>query len=134
MDESAGGRSASLSTSWTLWTLRTFWTLSTLSSFTGAPRARSGEDVKGHSLLAFDDEALCLQVEHRAIPAAFGHELVVGAELDHTAVLEHADSIRQADGGEAVRDENRGAVAGGSEKAAEDLRFAPHIELRGRLI
>src|SRR5580704_11846469 len=114
MDESAGGRSSSL--------------------FMPASRARSGEDVKGHPLLAFRDETLRLQVEHRAIPAAPGHELVVGAELDHAAVLEHADSIREADGGEAVRDENGRALPRGGEDAAEDLGLAAHIELRGRLI
>src|SRR5687768_7112517 len=64
-------------------------------------RSRSGEDVIGHPLI-LGDEALCLQVEHRSIAAALFHQLVVRAELDDTAVLEHADAVSPAHGGEAV--------------------------------
>src|SRR5882672_10176546 len=59
-----------------------------------ASAARSGEDViRGPLLFACDVEALGLQVEHRAIAAVQCHQLVVRAELDDTALLEHADAI-----------------------------------------
>src|ERR1051325_139653 len=43
----------------------------------------SGEDVIRLPLLLWIGEALRLQLEHRAIAAAAGQQLVVGAELDH---------------------------------------------------
>ena len=79
-------------------------------------------------------EALRLQVEHRAIPAVLRHQLVVRSELDDLAVLEHADAIGEAHGGEAVRDEDRRAMPRRGENALEDLGFAAHVELRGRLV
>src|ERR1700688_1350524 len=78
-------------------------------------------------------EARRLQLEHRPVAAAEGHQLVVGAELDHPAVLEHADAIGMAHRREAVRDEDGGGMAGGGEDAIEDLRLAAHVELRRRL-
>src|SRR6185436_9005368 len=78
----------------------------------------SGEDVIRHVLLAFDDaESLRLQIEHRPVSSAPGHQLVVRAELDHAAVLDDADAIRVAHGGEAVRDQDRGAVPRRTEDA-----------------
>ena len=98
-------------------------------------RRRSGEDVIGRPLLVLGRaEALRLQIEHRAVAAALRHQLVVRAELDDAAVLEHADAVGVAHRGEAVRDEDRRAVARGGEDAVEDLRFAAHVELRGRLV
>src|SRR5262245_34322736 len=91
----------------------------------------ASEDVIGRVLLG---EALRLQVEHGAVAAAARHQLVVGAELDDAAVLEHADAVGVADGGEAMRDEDGGALPGGGEQAIEDLRFAAHVELGGRLV
>ena len=56
------------------------------------------------------DEARRLEVEHRAVAAAARHQLVVGAELDDRAVLEHADAVGVAHRREAVRDEDRRAA------------------------
>ena len=84
--------------------------------------------------LRLDVEALRLQIEHRPVAAAERHQLVVRAELDDAAVLEHADAIGVADGREAVRDQDRGAVPRRGEQAIEDLGFAAHVELRGRLV
>src|SRR5581483_12314533 len=95
---------------------------------------RGSEDVIRLALPAFSAEALRLQVEHRAVASAERHELVVRAELDHAPLLEHADAIRMADGGEPVRNQDRRAVAGRLENAIEDLGLAPHVELRGRLV
>src|ERR1019366_5053170 len=65
-------------------------------------RSRSGENVIRRALLAVRGvEALRLQIEHRPIAPAMRHQLVVRAELDDPAVLEHADAIGLADGGEA---------------------------------
>ena len=58
----------------------------------------------------------------------------MGAELDDPTVLEHADAVGVADGREAVRDQDRGAVAGGGQDALEDLGLAAHVELGGRLV
>src|SRR5689334_15092614 len=71
----------------------------------------SGEDVMRHPhVLVCFAEALGLEIEHRVIPAALCHELVVCPELHDLAVLEHADAIGETHGGEAVRDENRGTM------------------------
>src|SRR5947208_496295 len=95
---------------------------------------RSGEDVIGFALLFRNVEALRLQVKHGAVAAAERHQLVMGAELDHAAVLEHADAVGMAHGGKAMRDQNGGALARGGEQAVEDFGLAAHIELGGGLI
>ena len=56
------------------------------------------------------------------------------AELDDPAALEHADAIGVADGGEAVRDQDGGAMPRRGEQAIEDLRFPAHVELCGGLV
>ena len=68
------------------------------------------------------DEARRLQLEHRAVAAAVGHQLVVGAELDHPAVLDHADAVGQAHRREAVRHEDRRAVRGSRRAPARRSR------------
>src|SRR5260370_36282489 len=69
-----------------------------------ASPSRSDEDVIGQSLfLLRDAEALRLEIEHRAVAAALRHQIVVRAELDDATVLEHADAVGVAYGGEAVR-------------------------------
>src|SRR6185369_3008512 len=79
IDESAGGSGAIVS----------------------AARSRSGEDFIRCTLLLRDVEALRLQIEHRPIAPGQRHQLVVRAELDDPAVLEHADAIGMTHGGEA---------------------------------
>src|SRR5207247_1797537 len=76
IDESAGGNAAML----------------TPVVPAASPRC-STEDVIGRSLLVLGcAETLCLQVEHRPVAAAFGHQLVVRSELDDAAFFEHADA------------------------------------------
>src|SRR6185437_14940854 len=53
----------------------------------------SGEDVKGLPLLVGFLEALRLQVEHRAVAAVQRHQRLMRAELDHAALLDHADAV-----------------------------------------
>src|SRR5437762_3478145 len=77
----------------------------------------SSEDIEHHLLVGFVDgqaggESLGLQVEHGAVATAVSHQLVVGAELDDLAVLEHADAVGMPHGGEAVGDEDGGALPG----------------------
>src|SRR5207248_2678415 len=79
-------------------------------------------------------EALRLQIKHRAVATAFGHELVVRAELDDLAVLEHADAVGVPHRGKAMRDEDGCAAAAGREDAIEYLRLAANVELRRRFI
>src|SRR5207248_8149916 len=66
----------------------------------------SGEDVINCSFVFRNREAFCLQIEHRAIPAAFRHQLIVRAQFDHTAMLEHTDAIGVSDGGKARSEEH----------------------------
>src|SRR6266568_1732668 len=83
------------------------------------------EDIVLHLLLALDDrERLGLQVEHLPVPAAERHQLVVRAQLDDLAPLDHADPVGMPHRGEPVRDEDRRAVPGGGEDPVEDLRLA----------
>src|SRR2546425_919042 len=110
---------------------------SILSGAPGAPgaRSRSGEDIiRSAQLLVRDFEALRLQIEHRPVAPGERHQLVVRAELDDPAVLEHADPISVADRGEAMGDQDGRAMPRGGEQAIEDLRFPAHIELCGRLV
>src|SRR5262245_9641392 len=95
---------------------------------------RSVEDIELRFLLTVFAEARRLQIEHRAVTGAGGHQLVVRAELDHFAVLEHADAVGVANGREPMRDQNGGGALRGGENAIKDLGLAAHIELGGRLV
>ena len=79
-------------------------------------------------------EARRLEVEHRAVAAAERHQLVVGAELDDPAVLDHADAVGAAHGREPVRDEDRRAAPRGVEQPVEDLGLAADVELGRGLV
>src|SRR5688572_6502561 len=94
----------------------------------------SGEDVIRLTLLLGDVEALRLQIEHGSIASTERHQLVVRAKLDHPAVLQNADPIGMPDGGEAMRNQDGGAMPRGGEQTIEDLRFSAHVELCGRLV
>src|SRR5207247_7590015 len=70
-----------------------------------SPRC-STEDVIGSSFLVLGcAETLCLQIEHRPVAAALGHELVVRPEFDDAAFFEHADTIGMPYRGHTVRAE-----------------------------
>src|SRR5229473_5481908 len=98
-------------------------------------RSRLGEDVIGSAqLFVWNDEALRLQIEHRPIAPGEGYQLIVRAELDHPAVLEHADAIGMADRGEAMGDQDGRAMPRRGQQAIENLRFPAHVELRRRLV
>ena len=97
--------------------------------------SRSGEDVIRFSLLvACDGETLRLQIEHRPVSSVQRHQLRVRAELDDLPLLEHADAIDMPHGREAMRDQDRRAVARCCEDALEDLGFTTNIELRRRFV
>ena len=69
--------------------------------------------------------------------AAIGLGAVSYTHLDvykRQAVLKHTDTIGMADGGEAMGDQDGCAMPCRGEQATEDLRFTPHVELRGRLV
>src|SRR5690606_21325020 len=70
-----------------------------------------------------------LQLEHPLIAAAGRHELIVGAELDHSAAFEYADPVGVANRGEPMRDQDRREPSSGAQDAVEDLRLAAHVEL-----
>src|SRR5262249_10792636 len=85
----------------------------------------SGEDIEGDLLLAFLGRALGeplrLQREHRPVPAAQPHQLLVAAELDDGPVFHDRDPVDVADRGEAVRDQDRRAGSRCREDPLEDL-------------
>src|SRR3954464_14003806 len=96
---------------------------------------RSGEDVILLALLVLGGvEPLRLQIEHRLIPSAERHQLVVRAELDDASLLEDADAIGLPHGGKAMRDQDRRRVPRRGEDALEDLRLAADVELRRRFV
>src|SRR5215472_8246205 len=68
--------------------------------------AGSGEDIEGDLLLAFLGRALGepfrLQREHRPVPAAQPHQLLVAAELDDGPAFDDRDPVDVPDRGEAV--------------------------------
>src|SRR5215831_15507167 len=85
-------------------------------SRSGSAAAGSGEDIEGHLFLALlrrpGGESPRLQREHRPVPAAQPHQLVVAARLDHGSVLHDHDPVDMADRGEPVRDQDRRARPG----------------------
>src|SRR5262245_31358086 len=103
-----------------------------------AAASASGKDVIGLAfrVLGFG-KSLGLHLEHRPVSPIARDELVVRAQLDHPAVLEHADPIGVAHGRETVRDEDgRTAFARAElrQQTIEDLRLAADVELRRRLV
>src|SRR5204862_4809823 len=79
-------------------------------------------------------EAVGLQLEHGPIATTERHQLGVAAELDNTPMLEHADAVGVTDRRKAMRDQDCRALAGCRQDAVEDLGFAAHVELSGRLV
>src|SRR5215472_17251373 len=88
-----------------------------------------GEDFIRCTLLIGFLEPLRLEVEHRSIPAVQRHQFIVRAEFDHSPMLEYADAIGMAHGGESVRDQNSGTTSRRGEQALEDFSLSPHIQL-----
>src|SRR6266403_3862856 len=98
-------------------------------------RSRLGEDIIRRALLlARDAEPLRLQIEHRSIASAERHQLVMRAELNDPAVLQHTDTISMTNRGEAMRNEDGRAMPRCSEQAIENFRFPAHVKLSGRLV
>ncbi len=58
----------------------------------------------------------------------------MGAALGDHALVEHDDLVGRDDGGEPVRDHQRGAIARDPVKGVLDLPFGMAVERRGRLI
>src|SRR5881628_419046 len=96
---------------------------------------RSGEEIVSGSLFVRGGaEPFGLQVEHRAIAPALRHQLVVGAQLDNPAVLEHTDAVGVTHSRKPMRDQDRRRPTGGREDAVEDLGLAADVELGGGLV
>src|SRR5579859_1967162 len=98
-----------------------------------SPGSVLGEGIIRHALL-LGMEALGLEIEHGAVAATEGHQLLVGAQLHYPALLQHADALGVANGGKAMRDQDGGAMPGGGQQAIENFRFSAYVELRSRLI
>ena len=79
---------------------------------------------------------LALAVPHGGIDAVLGEKFLMRAALGHLATLQHDDLVSVDDGGEAVGDDQRGAV-GGDEVLSADLISSSvfeAVERRGGLV
>src|SRR6185503_11500664 len=73
---------------------------------------------------------------HRIVQTLLRDELVVAADLDNTAALEHVDAIGVKNRRQAMRDENRHRLAGARHVAdrLDDAFFGQRVERRGGLV
>src|SRR5690348_125807 len=65
-----------------------------------------------------------LQIDHRPVPPAGGHQFIVAALLDDPAVLHHQDPVRVGDRAEAVGDDEARAAGHQRVQAALDEALA----------
>src|SRR5215210_8311694 len=70
----------------------------------------------------------------REVASGGGDELVVRPLLDDAAVLEDDDEVGAADGGEAVRDDERRAPAKEPSERELDAPLGPDVDARRRLV
>ena len=75
-----------------------------------------------------------LHIAEPFVVAAQGDQLVVAATLDDFALVHDADLVRAADGGEAVGDDDRCAVAHEAFQCLLDEPFRFRVERRGGLV
>src|ERR1700755_625120 len=78
--------------------------------------------------------ALGLKGEEVCVEAAAGDEVFVRAFFDDVAGVEHEYAVGHADGGEAVRDDERHAPAHEVCEASEDFELGARVERGGRLV
>ena len=78
---------------------------------------------------------LCLRVpELKVLAALFFEQLLVAAELDEPAAVEHRDLVAKPAGGQAVGDEDGSLVTDELVELGIDLKLRDGIERRGRLV
>lgn len=58
----------------------------------------------------------------------------MGADGGHPAVVQDDDAVGVLDGGDAVGDDEDGAVAGGSEELPDDAGLAAFVDRAGGLV
>ena len=75
-----------------------------------------------------------LVLDHTCVGAAEGHELVMAAGLGDGAGFHHEDAVGAADGGEAVGDDDDGALSRKTGERLLDAGFAFGIEGAGGFI
>ena len=86
-------------------------------SFGGAASRRPRRTAASRRSLRREAHRRKLAVDEAGIEAAARDQLVVRAGLDHAPALEHQDQIGIADGREAMRDDDRRAVAPSARRA-----------------
>lgn len=74
-----------------------------------------------------------LLVQHR-VEAACRDQLLVASEFDDAAMVHDVDGVCGGDGGEAVRDDNRGAPACERQRRIADLSFQTRVQCGRRLV
>ncbi len=77
---------------------------------------------------------LPLQLPHLRIDGAAREQLLVGAGLHQPAMVEHHDAVGVDDGGEPVRDDQRGVVAGDALELLLDGALGARVQRRGRFV
>ena len=75
-----------------------------------------------------------LQAIERGVAAALAQQLVVPAGFDHRAVLDHQDAVGMHDGGQPVRDHQRGAALAQFGDRLLHVALGFGIERSGRLV
>src|SRR5215216_3195563 len=75
-----------------------------------------------------------LTLVERGVLAARGEQLLVRAALDDAPLVEDADEVRVADGRDAVRDDERGALAHHAAQAAQNLLLRVGVHGRERVV
>jgi hypothetical protein len=76
---------------------------------------------------------LLLLVE-AGVVAVEGQQLVVAAQFDDSAAVEHGDLVGIAHGGDAVGDEDGGGGGGVAAQAAEDALFGVGVDAGQRVV
>src|SRR5262245_10646090 len=102
-----------------------------------APSRSAGPSSWGRTApCACDAGGLLAQVAgpQRGIGAARGHEVVVGADLDHLAVVEHDDTVGARRRLEPVGDEQGRAALAHAAHGPHHLRLGGQVEVGSRLV
>src|SRR2546422_8349626 len=85
----------------------------------------SGSHAGGAGKLAGDE---------MSVQAALGEKIAMTADLGHAAVLQHDDAVGAAHRGEAMRDDQRRAVAGQQIQRPAHRLLTDRVQVRGCLV
>src|SRR5216683_6220104 len=96
--------------------------------------AEGGAKVSVRGLASRLGRGRVLQLEQPVIQAAAGEQLRVRAALAQRALAQHQDAVGALDGGEAMRDHQRGAILEQLVERPLDQRLGFAVDTGGRLV